>query len=208
MAKKKPKKPALVKCATCGVTNYDFPNVEIPPGYELECDKCRAGSPGKPRKMVRHCSMCREPIIVMGVSGGVRLICKDCAKIDTKLIQVEAMVSERDKYREALNEARHVEGSARVELVALKEEFDEKIVARVHEVQEENLDLKKELAHREETSLTDRVQAKMRLKYGETEAQMFEGFARWLIEDRGWSAGEKISLDDLVRYYLTVKDEA
>jgi len=201
--RKKLNSAVRVKCSTCGKVDHTLPNVELPPGYSLECDRCRQGSPGKPMKTVRHCSMCREPLVVMGVSGGVRLTCPKCAKKDPKLIEIETLVSERDKYREALNEMHADEATARMQYNELQESFDTRVAEQVHVVQEENLELKKQLEHREEASLTDRLRAKMRLKYGESDAQKFQAFAEWLIEDRGWQdTNTEIDLREVVRQYL------
>jgi hypothetical protein len=204
MVEKKLNVETRVKCATCGTCDYDFPRVELPEGYSLECDKCRQGSPGKPMKTVRHCSMCREPIIVLGVSGGVRLTCNQCAKKDPKLIEIEALVNERDKYREALNELHHNESSARVKWLELSESFDEQLAARVQEVADENLELKAQLNHKEEASLTDRLKMKMRLKYGESDRQRLHDFAAWLIEEAGWegSRTKVIDVDEVLDRYL------
>ena len=190
------------KCATCGQVNLRVPMVEVPPGFVLECDKCRMGSPGKPQKTLRHCSLCREPIIVMGLSGGVRLTCRACANKDPELIEVEALVKERDKYRAKLNGIYADEHTASVELANLKIDFDRLVTERVQKVQNENLELKDKLSQQEDDTLTKRIQAKMRLQYGDSDSSKLYDFGAWLLEERGWKAGEEIRLDALVDYYL------
>lgn len=139
-------------------------------------------------KQVRHCSICHEPIITMGLSGGVRLTCNNCAKKDPKLVSVEAAVQERDKLREKLNEVLANRTEAETELDKLRDNFEQRFIAKNKEILEENEALKYDLRQREETSLAARVQAKMKLKYGESEKQRIRDFARW-VQERGWPEG-------------------
>ena len=151
--------------------------------------------------------MCREPIIVMGVSGGVQLTCRDCAKKDPKLISIEAVTSDRDKYRTKYNELLHDENSAREQFATLQRSFDHAITQQVDAVQQENLELTEKLNHKEESTLTDRLKAKMRLKYGETDQEKFVDFAIWLKDERRWSTSEDVNIPDLVRYYFHIGED-
>lgn len=170
-----------VRCATCGQKKYGE-HVDLPKGYALECERCRTGTPGKPMKQVRNCSLCREPIIVMGLSGGVRLTCSECAKKDPKLVEVEAVVRDRDKIREKLNDVLRNRTEAETELEKLRAEFKHQLEMQSSEILRDNEELRAELVAREENSLAARVQAKMRMKYGESEKQRLRDFAEYFLD--------------------------
>ena len=187
-----------VRCATCGQSKYGS-DADVPEGYVLECERCRQGTPGRPMKAVRHCSLCREPIITMGLSGGVRLTCAKCAKKDPKLIEVEALVKERDKVREKLNDLLRNRTEAEADLDHLKRNFDEQLAAKTQAIVDENEDLKAQLAHKEESTLADRIKAKMRVKYGETEKQKLRDFLEWVRVSAEWT--KSMDVDALVEDY-------
>jgi hypothetical protein len=181
-----------VSCVTCGCTNY-AEGATPPTGWGLECKRCREGTPGKARKSVRHCSICREPIITHGISGSVRLICNVCAEKDRSLIDVEKSVRMQSKLREELAQAHEQINKMDNVQVQMKADFQQALEARTQEALTENKQLKWELQQKEENSLADRIKAKIRLKYGESDRKRLIEFLTWLKETHAklWVAGEK-----------------
>lgn len=191
------------KCATCGRVDHSI-RVELPKGYVLECERCRQGTPGKPMKQVRHCSICREPVITMGLSGGVRLTCPKCAKKDPKLVEIEAVVRDRDKLREKVNDLMRNRTEAEKELEELQREFKNQLEAQSSEILRDNEELRAELVAKEENSLAARVQAKMRAKYGATEKQKLREFLEWVRVSADWT--KSLDVDALVEDYCRGED--
>ena len=192
------------RCGTCGRVDHGI-RVDLPKGYVLECERCRLGTPGRPMKQVRHCSMCREPIITMGLSGGVRLTCAPCAKKDPKLVEVEAVVRDRDKLREKVNDLMRNRTEAETELEKLQREFKHQLEEQSSEILRDNEELRAELVAREENSLAARVQAKMRMKYGATEKQKLRDFLEWVRVSADWT--KSLDVDALVEDYCRGSEE-
>lgn len=181
-----------VECGVCHQTSYSSPSGQIPQGWALECDRCSKGTPARPKKSVRHCSLCQEPIIVMGVSGGVRLLCRVCAKKDANLVDVEKLVKERNSLLLKVNDLMENTTTERAQLEKLKEEFQTRLHHKTREIREENDSLKLELQRKTETTLSDRIKAKVKLQYGQTRRGLLEDFLEWYetngVEERGKSA--------------------
>jgi len=150
-------------------------------------------------KQVRHCSLCREPIITMGLSGGVRLTCAQCAGKDPKLVNIEAAIQERDKLREKLNDVLANRTEAETKLEELQREFKHQLEEQSSEILRDNEELRAELVAKEENSLAARVQAKMRAKYGATEKQKLREFLEWVRVSADWT--KSMDVDALVEDY-------
>lgn len=180
-----------VRCATCGRSWGFGEKVNLPEGYNLECDDCRAGTPGKPRKTVRHCSMCRESIVVFGVSGGVRLVCAKCAAKDEKWAAGERLAQERDKARNQLNEVLRRTEVLERERDEARAETRERVRIATTEINEANRLLQQQVKDQEEESLAVRIQAAKRRQFAPDEREVVVDYLKWCA-DKGYSNWEQI----------------
>lgn len=183
------------KCATCGRSGRAG---LLPKGFVMECERCHEATPGKARKAVRHCTVCRAPIVTFGISGGVRLICPTCARLDTSLIDLEksakAQVKLRDQVQSAQAEIQKLCG----EQAQMREDFQKKLEERIGETLEENERLKREMEAKAQDTLADRIKAKVRLKYGESDKRKLMDFLEWLQKTHAdfWAEGVKVNMED------------
>lgn len=169
-----------VICATCNKRGKRAPeNFELPEGFYLECERCHKGTPTNPRKTVRHCSMCQEPIIVMAIPGDVRLLCRTCAGKDVSLVAVEAIAKERSKLLVKVNELEEQKSKAAVELDRYKQEFQTQLHHRTQEVLDRNQALQAELEQKKEDTLADRIRMKMQTKHWQTQDETLREFLVW-----------------------------
>jgi hypothetical protein len=176
------------KCVTCGQAPWNAGQVAIPKGWVFECDRCRAGTPGKPVKTVRHCASCREPIVVFGVSGGVRLICRKCAEHDDHLVPLEAVTRERDKARAEMNEVQRRLASLETERDKLTAEMKDRVRVATEELSAANGLLQQQVAEHEDELLAAKIQAAKRQQYGVSERELLVEYLRWSADKghRGW----------------------
>jgi len=190
----------------------------------VECKRCYEGSPGSPRKTIRSCSKCGSNIVVMGVPGAVRLLCKDCGDLNPVLADVERLRRDRDRYHTKLCDLQEAGDNLPTveELEAgLKESLEKKysgiiaandrvIASQDHAgklLRQEILELKDKLSNHREYALADRIKAKLRMKYGDTEKKQLTDFVEWLIEEKGFSSFEgnqklPVSTPDLVDTFV------
>lgn len=191
------KKLVDIRCATCGRSWGFGEKVSLPEGYSLECDTCRAGTPGKPRKTVRHCSMCRKDVVVFGVSGAVRLVCGECAKSDKKWAAGEQLAMERDKARSRMNEMIRRAEILEKDRDELQREMQERVRIATTEIVEANKLLQQRVKDQEEETLAVRIAAAKRRQYGPDEREVVVDFLKWCA-DKGYRTWEEIG--ELVKY--------
>lgn len=155
------------RCVTCGNNHAD--------SYVLECDACYNGTPGSPKKIVRHCSICGKNIITYGVVGSVRLVCGPCAEKDLGLIESEKIARERDRLLNFMESMSRERAQLQANLSNLKKEFEQ----QSKDLIEENRKLQHEIDSSEDNALAIRLQAKMRMQYGENDKQKLLSFLEW-----------------------------
>lgn len=186
------------KCATCGRGGARAGL--IPKGFVMECEQCHGSTPGKARKTVRHCSICRTPIVTFGIPGGVRLICPTCARLDTSLIDLEKSAKAQMKLREQVDHAQAEIHKLCGEQAQMREDFQKKLEERTGEILDENERLKYELEEKARDTLADRIKAKVRLKYGESDRRRLMDFLEWLQKTHAdfWKANTPV--EDVVDF--------
>lgn len=185
-----------INCATCNKTAYTKDGAN-PVGWALECDRCRAGSPGKPRKTVRHCSVCQEPIIVMGVPGGVRLMCPNCAKKDLRLVDVENITRERNHLLARVNDLEEHKDMMAAKLVQQQKNTDTMVAVALKDATMEIAALKLKLQERAEQTLAERLKAKMEMKHWQTKKETIREFLEWFQ-----ATHTDVDVDAVLRRYL------
>lgn len=169
-----------VKCVTCG--RADYADGGTPPsGWGLECDRCQKGSPVRPKKTVRQCSYCRDDIVVMGVPGGVRLVCSKCAAKDANFVQTEKLTKEMHQWMTKASDLEEQLATARANLQKSETMREEQLRLATDAVMGENLNLKQELQKKAEQTLADRVKVKMQAKPWQTKRETIREFLEWFI---------------------------
>lgn len=168
----------------------------------VECERC-SDVEKRARKTLRHCSLCHEPIVVVGVPGGVRLICQDCAGKQEDLVTREKLVQANRRLLDQGNDLREKLREMEAAKVAAETNVAEQIAKavvqsekKVAQVEEEKKSLQAELAQRADIDLADRLKTKMRERFerlGVSERVVLEGFIDWLGSNpefvaKGWDS--------------------
>lgn len=178
-------------CGACGQSVWNGGQVSLPAGWGVECERCKTGTPGTPRKAVRHCATCREPIVVFGVSGGVRLICAKCAKHDDHLVPLEAAARDRDKARAQLNEVLRRTQFLEEERDKLQEEMGKRVQIATREIEQANKLLQTQVKDQEEDLLASRIQAAKRRQYADPDREVLTAFLSWLAVRGYWGCKDE-----------------
>jgi len=194
-----------VQCDSCSKRSKGGQYKVKPNGWRLECEGCTSIG-GATDKSIKKCLRCDTKMVIMGVSSGTSVICKECLSQDTTAQEAERLHAENVKLANKIqinqwNATKAITKEIEKAVKAHQAATEDRVLLEtaVRNLSDKLQVVTKRADKNAEKSLTDRLRMKMHARYNTHQDTLVE-FLAWYrdYEDSAVGRSECLVVKDFL----------